>query len=163
MSTISIEHATAAHLDALVTLFEGYRAFYACAPDAHAARHFLSQRIANGESAILLAKEELCAVGFVQLYPVFSSLQLKPAWILNDLFVHPDYRGRGVARALMMAARQLAHATHATSLSLETARDNTPARALYESLGYRVDPTFLHYELSLADIAATIAGALPSR
>lgn len=153
MSNITIEHATASDLDALITLFESYRAFYGCAQDANAARDFLSQRIANGDSAILLAKDGPRAIGFAQLYPVFSSLQLKRAWILNDLFVHPDYRGYGVARALMTAARQLARETGAASLSLETARDNASARALYESLGYRVDHTFLHYELSLADAA----------
>jgi ribosomal protein S18 acetylase RimI-like enzyme len=153
MSKITIEHAIASELDALVTLFEAYRAFYGCTPDANATRQFLSQRIANADSAILLAKEGPRAIGFVQLYPVFSSLQLKRAWILNDLFVHPDYRGHGVARALMAAARQFARETGAASLSLETARDNAPARALYESLGYRLDHTFLHYELSLADAA----------
>jgi ribosomal protein S18 acetylase RimI-like enzyme len=151
MSTITIERATVSELDALVALFEGYRTFYGCPLDANATRAFLSQRIANGESAILLAKDGARAIGFVQLYPAFSSLKLKRAWILNDLFVHPEHRGRGVARALMDAARRLAHETDAASLFLETAHDNAPARALYESLGYRVDHTFLHYELSLTD------------
>jgi ribosomal protein S18 acetylase RimI-like enzyme len=153
MANMTVEHASAPDLDMLVTLFEGYRAFYGCKPDANAARDFLSQRIANADSTILLAKDGPRAVGFVQLYPVFSSLQLKRAWILNDLFVDPDYRGHGVARALMAAARQLAHETRSASLSLETAHDNAPARALYESLGYRVDQGFLHYELSLTDAA----------
>ena len=155
MSTITIERATASELDALAALFEDYRAFYGIAPNADAARRFLSQRIENGDSAILLAKDGSRAIGFAQLDPVFSSLRLKPAWILNDLFVDLDHRGRGVARMLMAAARQLAQETRSASLSLETARDKAPARALYESLGYRIDHAFLHYELSLGDAEAS--------
>ena len=130
---VTIEHASAGEVDEVATLFEAYRAFYHCVPDAPAARHFISQRLANRDSAILLAKDGGRAIGFVQLYPVFSSLKMKRAWILNDLFVHPDYRGGGVARALMEAARRLGGETRAASLSLETAHGNAHALPHYPS------------------------------
>ena len=37
-------------------------------------------------------------VGFVQLYPTFTSIGAKRAWVLNDLFVVPEARRRGVRR-----------------------------------------------------------------
>ena len=54
---VTIEHASAGEVDEVAALFEAYRAFYHCAPDANAARHFISQRLANRDSAILLAKD----------------------------------------------------------------------------------------------------------
>ena len=152
MDRITVRRALPSDVDFLVTLFEGYRAFYQCAPNPSAARAFLEQRLRNGDSTIFIAVDDAkrTGAGFVQLYPVFSSLQMKRAWILNDLFVSPSYRGQHLSRRLMDAARTLAEETGAAYLTLETARDNTTAQRLYESLGYRADEHFLHYELGVA-------------
>ena len=70
-------------------------------------------------------------------------------WILHDLCVVPEQRRRGVARALMEAARVLAAETGTEGLSLSTATDNFGAQSLYESLGYRRDKKFIYYFLAL--------------
>ncbi|TAN02376.1 MAG: GNAT family N-acetyltransferase, partial [Rhodanobacteraceae bacterium] len=57
---------------------------------------------------------------------------------------------RGVARLLMACARQYASETGALRLVLETAEDNRPAQALYESLGYACESGERHYALELA-------------
>lgn len=145
-----VRPATPTDLETLITLFEGYRAFYERPPDAEGARDFLSRRLKNGDSAILLAVDESdMPLGFVQLYPVFSSLRMARALILNDLFVAPEHRGRGVSRLLMNAALAFAKQAGAVSLTLETAKTNSTARALYESLGYERDDTFLIYTLDV--------------
>jgi ribosomal protein S18 acetylase RimI-like enzyme len=149
---LHVRAATSADVDVLVPLFEAYRAFYERAPDARSAHDFLRHRLERGDSTILLAVDDAAdarAVGFVQLYPVFSSLRMAPALILNDLFVDPSARRLGVARLLMDAAYAFARKSGAVSLELETARDNSRARALYESLGYRVEEGFLHYTLDV--------------
>jgi ribosomal protein S18 acetylase RimI-like enzyme len=154
--TIAVRAATLTDLDALVPVFEGYRAFYGCEPREAAAREFLRERLTRTDSVILVATDvDGSLVGFVQLYPTFSSLRMARALILNDLYVAQPSRGRGVARRLMHAARTFAEMSGAVSLSLETSKDNEPARALYESLGYRVDTEFLQYALD------TAAGAAP--
>lgn len=76
------------------------------------------------------------AVGISQLYPIFSSVAARPRWLLNDLFVIPGARGRGVARALLEGARRLAAETGAAGSDLATAPDNAAARRLYESTGW---------------------------
>jgi ribosomal protein S18 acetylase RimI-like enzyme len=124
-----------ADIDLVAPLFDGYRQFYRQAPDLALARQFLSDRLEGGESVVFVALESDKPLGFVQLYPSFSSVSACRTWILNDLFVVPGSRGRGVGRALMERARRHASETGARQLVLETAADN-PAQKLYESLGY---------------------------
>ena len=137
----TIRRATVADLDALVPLFDAYRMFYAQASDPVRAREFLAQRLANGESAVLVAERGPSAVGFTQLYPVFSSVRTARTWLLNDLFVADAARRRGVARALLDAAATFARDDGAAGLMLETSRDNAPARALYRDAGWHEDET----------------------
>jgi ribosomal protein S18 acetylase RimI-like enzyme len=149
MDNVTVRRALPADIDLLVPLFEGYRAFYTCAPDPRAAREFLTARLSRGESVIFLATAGGAAAGFVQLYPVFSSLRMRRAWILNDLFVEEPYRKQQIAKRLMEAARALAAETGAASVALETAPDNAPARRLYESLGYTQEQSFITYVLDI--------------
>lgn len=139
-------------LDSLAPLFDAYRVFYRQASDRTTARAFMRERLSHAESVIFLARdaERGDALGFTQLYPSFSSVSARRIWILNDLFVAPGARQRGVARALMACARRLASETGALRLVLETAEDNHPAQALYESLGYACESGTRHYALTLA-------------
>ncbi|TMQ59376.1 MAG: GNAT family N-acetyltransferase [Candidatus Eisenbacteria bacterium] len=124
----------------IAPLFDSYRQFYSKAADAHLAGAFIRDRLRANESVIFLAEagEESSrdAVGFVQLYPSFSSVAACRIWVLNDLFVIPTARRYGVGRALMEAARQHAVQTGARRLTLETTTENRAACLLYEDLGY---------------------------
>lgn len=151
-SQFEVQPAGPADLDVLGPLFDDYRQFYGQPHDLTVAREFLSQRLEAGDSVIFLARSAIgVGLGFVQLYPVFSSTATRPGrlWLVNDLYVSLRARARGVGRALMERARQLALETDATGLFLQTAKSNTDAQHLYESLGYRRDDLFLVYELPL--------------
>ena len=146
---LRIVRATAADVDRLAPLFDAYRQFYRQKPDLAAARAFIGDRLRREESVIFLALAGEEAVGFVQLYPCFSSTAMKRMWILNDLFVDPAARQRGAGRALMERARQWALETKADGLWLETAVDNHPAQRLYESLGWKRDNHYFRYLMPL--------------
>ena len=146
---IVIERAKPDQVNELVDLFAGYLHFYKKPADPGAIRDFLAQRLQREQSVIFLARQNDAPVGFVQLYPAFNSLSLKPNWILNDLYVAEHARRAGVALLLMNAARGLAEQTGACELFLQTARDNRSAQRLYEQLGYERDDEFLVYMLSL--------------
>src|SRR5436189_3016398 len=88
-------------LDAAVPLFDGYRQFYGRPPDEALARAFLQERISRKESVVFLAEAMGRGVGFMQLYPSFTSMGAARIWILNDLFVAPDHRRGGVASELL--------------------------------------------------------------
>ncbi|MEW4288471.1 GNAT family N-acetyltransferase [Rossellomorea marisflavi] len=146
---MNIQRATTKQLEEVAILFNEYRMFYNQPSDLAGARTYLKDRMSGNDSVIFLCFEGEEAIGFTQLYPTFSSIGIKRAWILNDLFVAKDARRKGVGDALLQAARAHALETGASSISLSTAPDNLEAQRLYERNGYRQDETFLHYELSL--------------
>jgi ribosomal protein S18 acetylase RimI-like enzyme len=150
VSRFSIRRATLADVPALAPLFDRYRQFYGKPPDPALAAAFLNERIGRDESVVFIAEGDGGALGFVQLYPSFSSVSAFPLWVLNDLFVAEQARGLGVGRALMEEARAHALRTGAKRLTLETAAENTRAWKLYESLGYVLtDPSARFYSLEL--------------
>ncbi len=153
---ILIERATLNELPRLSQLFDGYRQFYRMTSDISGARDFLAARLRHKDSIILVARvggESLA--GFVQLYPMFSSVRMGAIWILNDLYVQRDWRGQGVGQRLMEEARIRAAQSGCIALELATEKTNTRAKRLYEKLGYTLDETFDHYHLRSLDQRAT--------
>jgi len=148
--TTEIRRATVADLDLVAPLFDAYRQFYGCSPDLELARGFLGERLDRGESVVFVAVASGNGVGFVQLYPTFTSIGVKRAWILNDLYVSPDARRHGVGRALLDAARTMAEETGAAWMELATAKDNARAQALYRKCGYRLDEKYDRFKLKLS-------------
>jgi len=123
--------------------------FYGQASNLEGAKEFIKERIENNESFIFLALENNSPAGFVQLYPIFTSVGMNRKWLLNDLFVAEDYRRHGVGKALMNKAKNLAVETSAAGILLETTKDNVKAQALYESLGYEKEDAVYFYNLSI--------------
>jgi len=138
-----IVQAQMKHLDDLVPLFDGYRMFYKQDSNLKEAKTFLKERITNKESNLFIAYYNDKAVGFTQLYPLFSSVSLQPIYLLNDLFVDSNYRNKGVGHILIQTAKDLCAKNNYKGLIIQTAYDN-PAQHLYERLGFKKD-TDLHF------------------
>jgi GNAT superfamily N-acetyltransferase len=136
-------------IEVLVPLFDGYRQFYKFASNMVGARAFLKDRFDREDSTIFLASEGNRPVGFSQLYPSYSSGRMAPIFILNDLFVVPDARQHGAARALIEKARMFAKSKGAVRLTLSTAVDNVTAQGVYERTGWARDKDFYVYHLAL--------------
>jgi len=143
-----VRRANLDDLDQLAPLFDGYRQFYQQASDIESARVFLHERLSKNESVVFMAVDNEQAVGFTQLYPIFSSVSLKKAWLLNDLFVNELARKKGVALSLLRAAEAHGGETGARWMLLETAHDNTRAQALYKKAGWERESAF-YYRLLL--------------
>ena len=139
--SVTVTQAQPADLDALAVLFDAYRQFYGQPSDVAAGRDWLRSRLRFGESKVLLARRNGEPAGFVQLYPMFSSVRLARTWTLNDLFVLPATRRQGIARQLLDAAAEFARADGAAAIQLETTRDNAAARATYRDAGWHEDAT----------------------
>ena len=148
--TDSVRCATIHDLDRLVPLFDAYRQFYGQPPDPILARQFLGDRLVRDQSVVLIAEDrDGAAIGFVQLFPTFSSILAAPVFILHDLFVIPAARRRGVGTLLLKAGAETGRTAGAVRLELATAITNIPAQNLYEALGWKRDTEFYQYGLSL--------------
>lgn len=150
---VTVIRATARDLDEVVALFDAYRVFYRQGSDIAVARAFLAERFKQGDSVILLGRHNGVAIGFIQLYPSFSSVSMQRIWILNDLYVAPGGRRLGVGRRLMDHARALATATDAIRIELTTEHNNTSAQALYRQCGYVRDEVFYKFILTIGSRA----------
>jgi GNAT superfamily N-acetyltransferase len=131
------------HLDDLVPLFDGYRMFYKQDSNLKEAKTFLKERITNKESILFIVYSNDKAIGFTQLYPLFSSVTMQPMYLLNDLFVDPNYRNKRVGNILIQATKEFCIRNKYKGLAIQTAFDN-PAQHLYERLGFKKDPD-LHF------------------
>lgn len=141
----TIRKATLTDLLPLSQLFDLYRQFYGKISDIEAGKAFLNDRFNNNESEIFVAVSDSQLVGFVQLYPLFSSTRMKRLWLLNDLFVHPEARGKGCSVQLIEAAKQLCIETNACQLTLETSKLNTIGNNLYPKAGFEIDSENNYY------------------
>lgn len=131
----------------VVPLFNAYREFYGQSSDLQQAEQFIQERVMGAESIIFLAYLEEEPVGFAQLFPVFSSVAMKRAFLLNDLFVGKQARKQGVAQALMEQCYSYCQQEDARYMMLETARDNVQAQKLYEKMGMTIDDTVYYYSI----------------
>jgi GNAT superfamily N-acetyltransferase len=142
--------ADASHIDIIAPLFDAYRVFYRQPTNLPQSRDFIAERIARDESVIFIAVDsDGAALGFVQMFPTFSSIDAHRTWLLGDLFTTPDARGKGVGTLLLNTARDFARLSGAKGMTLETATDNFSAQRLYESLGYVRDGGYYNYCLEL--------------
>ena len=100
----------------------------------------------RNESTIYLALDEQDkGIGFTQLYPLFSSTRIGRLWLLNDLFVKPAHRGRGISILLIERAKKLARETKALGIILETEKTNKIGNQLYPRADFILEDDTNHY------------------
>jgi GNAT superfamily N-acetyltransferase len=145
---LHIIQAQLADAKLVATLFNDYRIFYEQQSDEVAAYEFISNRLVNKESVIFLATYQNIPAGFVQLYPIFSSVSMQRTWLLNDLFVHQNFRQKGIGEALLQKAALHGKVNNAKWLLLQTAAANHSAQKLYEKNGW-IKQSDYFYELAL--------------
>ncbi len=134
-------------LNQLAQLFDDYRIFYKQPSDLIRANNFLSERLSNSDSKIYVCDSgNNQLIGFVQLYPLFSSTRMKKLWLLNDLFVTPNFRGKGVSIKLIDKAKELVKDTSACAMCLETEKSNRIGNQLYPRTGFELNKGSNFYE-----------------
>lgn len=132
-------------LESVSDLLNKYRIFYSKESDIESCKKFIKDRYDNNESKIFVADNGEELVGFVQIYPSFSTVSLQRAYILNDLYVSSNNRTGGVGRQLIEKTFEYARQNNARYVTLETGIDNTKAQSLYKMMNMRVDDSVLHF------------------
>lgn len=145
---LSIHKAAVEDAGIIAPLFDAYRMFYQQPSDIKGATKFITERLRQNESVIFIAFINNVAVGFTQLYPIFTSVGMQRSWLLNDLFVDDAYRGKGVATYLLDAAKDFGFRNNGKWLMLQTSKNNLAAQALYEKNGWSIE-TDIFYSVNL--------------
>ncbi len=125
-------------LEKIAGIVMQYRKFYGVEnQDENEVRDFIKARIENCQSEIFIAENDDKEItGFIQLYPSYSTVSLKPQWVLNDFFVVPAERKKGTGRALMKAVKEY-FKDSAKGFFLVTDKDNENAKKFYSANGWK--------------------------
>ncbi|MGH9230611.1 MAG: GNAT family N-acetyltransferase [Acidimicrobiales bacterium] len=127
-----------ADLAELLPLMRAYCDFYGVAPGDAALLDLAHTLVADPdrEGFQLIARDDDGrAMGFATVYWSWSTLAAARTAIMNDLFVHPDARGTGLAEALVEECRVRSGRRGAVSMGWQTRKDNARAQRLYERVG----------------------------
>ena len=145
--TMKIRQAKNTDIELLSELFNGYRVFSREVSDVDAAREFLTERLSNRDSEIFVCETiDHKIVGFTQLFLLFSSTRMKKLWLLNDLFVNSEYRGKGISVKLIERAKKLVTDSAACAMFLETEKSNLISNNLYHKTGFEQNEGSNFYE-----------------
>jgi len=120
----------------------------------------LNLRRATEAFTLLLADERLGHVWFIQVnskdvgYVVVTFCHSMTygglSAIVDDFFVRPAFRGRGLGKAAMAEVRSFCASNGVRAIHVETGQDNAPALAVYRRAGF-VETNLVHLTLRLAD------------
>ncbi len=121
----------------LLPLARAYCDFYHSAPPNDALLSMMRALIADPphEGTQFLASDAGTDVGFATLYWSWETTISSRVGVMNDLFVVPESRGRGVSSALIDACVQRCREHGAARMIWQTAPDNVRAQAVYDHIG----------------------------
>ena len=143
---MNIREARKSDLDQLSILFDAYRVFYGKESNIDISKNFLESRLSNKDSEVFICEFDNILIGFVQLYPLFSSTRVSKYWLLNDLFVDSKYRGKGYSKLLIDKAKELVKDSNACGMMLETEKSNKIGNNLYPKTGFEKNDSSNFYE-----------------
>jgi GNAT superfamily N-acetyltransferase len=96
----------------------------------------------------LLAEEGSAVFGFALFFHNFSTFLAQPGIYLEDLFVVPEHRGRGIGRALLERLAQIAVERGCARLEWAVLDWNRDAISFYERLGATPNSDWTVYRLT---------------
>ncbi len=116
-------------------LFRAYGVFYETSFDDHTLSGAFSWLMDESHpEKCFVAEQDGVVVGFAHLQRQVDTFTAGPGWFLDDLFVDPAHRGRGIARALISHLKDYALAHGGGTLRWITASDNHTAQGLYDQI-----------------------------
>ncbi|MBA4186619.1 MAG: N-acetyltransferase [Planctomycetaceae bacterium] len=97
---------------------------------------------------VLLAEVNSVVAGFALFFHNYSTFQGKPGMYLEDLFVMPEFRGKGLGKSLLVALAKVAVERGCGSVRWVVLKWNEPGIRFYESLGASAMNEWTEYRLA---------------
>jgi GNAT superfamily N-acetyltransferase len=148
MAGLMIREAVPADREALIAQFTGLNLFEdgvsgdrESSPEAgEASLDHTAECIAESGGHMLVAERDGAVVAFLALCfpesPPYVRVALRRHGLVSELFVRPEARGAGVARALLAEAERLTRLRGLKRLAIGVLAGNAGAEALYRSTGF---------------------------
>jgi len=114
----------------------------------------------NPYYACLIAEQDGAPAGFALYFFDYSTWLGKPGLYLEDIFVHPEYRGRGIGKALLQRLAGVALEKGCARMKWEVLDWNTPAIEFYSSMGAELQREWLNVRLSGEALHRLAAGGV---
>lgn len=102
----------------------------------------------NPYYACLIAEWDGIPAGFALYFFDYSTWLGKPGLYLEDIFVHPEFRGRGIGKALLQRLAAVALEKGCARMKWEVLDWNTPAIEFYSAMGAELQKEWLNVRLS---------------
>ena len=144
-----IKPAAEQDVPAIINLLREFAAFEKLESEFHITESALT-KVVFGEKAfvrLLIAVSENELIGFALLYPKFASFRGERSLYLEDLYVRPNERGKGLGLALLKNAAKLAKTNGFERLDWQALNWNTPAIDFYHKIGAESDDGNINFRL----------------
>ena len=146
---VEIRPACVEEAGELLPLMRAYCNFYESSPEDEGLLLMMRTLITDpSQGAMFIARDADRAVGFATVDWKWSMLRGARIGYLEDLFVSPDARGRGIADALIKICAEQCRELGMPAMLWLTAPDNDRAQAVYDRVG-AVPETLVEYDLDL--------------
>lgn len=147
--SFTITQVVPAQAKAIAPLFDQFRLLNHQQSNLQTAEQYLTARLMKQESIIFAAvTTEKKYLGYVQLYPTYSSMTAGRILIMRDMFVVNEARRQGIASALLKHAAEYAKDIHAQRIVVVAEKDNVAAQHLCEHNRCPINRELISYELS---------------
>jgi len=148
--TLAIRPTEPADVPAIADLIRGLARFEKLEHEVTMTEDLLGQNLFGPRryAEALIAEEESVPVGFALFFHNFSTFLAKPGIYLEDLFVVPEQRGRGIGQALLQRLAKIAVERDCGRLEWAVLDWNRDAIGFYERLGARPNMDWTVYRLA---------------
>ena len=146
---VEIRPARTEEIEEMLPLIRAYCQFYETEPNDDGLREMFQTLITTpSQGSVFIARDDGKAVGFATLDWKWSSLKAARIGYLEDLFVDPPARGKGIADALIEVCAERCRELGLPAMEWLTAPDNLRAQQVYNRTGAESD-TYVEYDLTL--------------
>ena len=137
MSTVVIRSATSSDVRLVLEMILELAAYERLTHEVVASEERLRETLFGGQpgAEVLLAYEGAECAGFALFFANYSTFLAKPGIYLEDLFVKPHFRGKGVGSALLKRLAALAVERDCGRINWQVLKWNEPSIQFYRKLG----------------------------
>ena len=156
MTEILVRSASTEDVPLIHTFIKELAEYERLSHEVFATEEMLREQLFGGRpvAEVLIAELGGGAAGFALFFHTFSTFIGQPGIYLEDLFVIPEARGRGVGKALLAELARLAVERGCGRVEWAVLDWNTPAIGFYDSLGALPNEEWTVYRLTGAPLAA---------